>query len=150
MSVKLAQLKRRLHIEDKPREEQPPVDNSAELGAALQQLIKNAVQEGMAEHKPKLPAAERLQNIDRQVAESAPRTIQQQSSSDFPPSVKQTKPPRDMTIQIHRDKTHRPIKVSVGNVMFNIQRGADGRVVRMVEAKDGVATTVPPAPLNEA
>jgi hypothetical protein len=55
-----------------------------------------------------------------------------------------------MTIQIHRDKAHRPVKVSIGNINFNIQRGADGRVVRMVQSSDGVATTVPPAPLNKA
>jgi len=152
---KLQQLKQRLKIPAHQGEAPPQQDNSAELGATLQALIRDAVQQGMQEHKPKMTAAERLNNIDRQVSESAPRTIQQQfdsppPSSDWPAPVKSTKPPRDLTVQIHRDKAHRPIKVSVGNMTFNLQRGADGRLVRMVLASDGDPTLVPPAPLNEA
>ena len=152
-NYKLEQLKRRLKIPDRQEEQPVQHQDDAGLGAAIQQLIEQAAQRAAAQQQPKVPPQQRLQNVDRQVAEHAP-TIQQQfdappASSDFPPPVKQTKPPRDLTIQIYRDKANRPISVSIGNVNFNIQRRADGRISRMVQASDGVATTVPPAPLNK-
>ena len=145
MNYRLAQLKQRLKIPD--RQEQPPVqqqDNSA-FGDALSQLIRDAVQQGIAEQQPKVPAAERLHNIDRQVAESIPppandavpehlKPFGAKPSTEWPAPTKTTPFPKaPITVSLMRDAAGKAIGATVGDKQFKIERNGEGRAIRMVE-----------------
>jgi hypothetical protein len=73
MNYKLAQLKQRFKVPDRPAEEPVVEDNDNGLAAAISALVQREVQRQTA--APKIPAQERLQNLDRQVSESANDTV---------------------------------------------------------------------------
>lgn len=125
----------------KQEEVQPP---TSDLGAAIEQLIKDAaaaaaeatVEKQKPLHNPAVPEHRR------------PFTDKVEQHS-FPPPPPRTAPPRDLTVQLFRDETGRANRVTVGDMVFNVQRNQEGRVVRMVAEDIGDPTPVPPAPLNE-
>ena len=134
---KLEQLKRRLKVPDKPAPEPEQPQGDAGLGAAIQILIQQEVQRQTAVAKQ--PAAERLQNIDRQVAEHA-ESIPWQREFGAKPSNEWPKPPATtpfpkapLTVELRRDKAGKTIGATVGDKEFRIERNGAGRAVRMVE-----------------
>lgn len=136
-SILLKRLQRDPKFQKREQPPAPAIDTSA-LNSAIEQLVRQAAAAGAEEA----------------VKQSKPRTIQEQFdapplSSEFPPPPR-TKPPKDFTAQIQRDELRRIKSITIGTMVFNIQRGADGRATRMVASDIGDPTTVPPAPLNRA
>lgn len=123
------------------KQEEAPAPTS-DLGAAIEAIIAQQVEERVADqlekqrplHNPKIP-------FHRREFTNRPE------QHEFPPPPPQTKPPRDLTVQLQRDELKRVDKVTVGDVVFNVQRNEEGRVVRMVTEGDATPP-VPPAPLN--
>lgn len=112
---------------DKAKE--APAPATAGLGEAIEQIIRQQVDERVADamekqkpvHHPRVPPHL------RDFTDKAP-------SSEFPPPPPTTKPPRDMTMLIQRDETGRIETFTVGDhAKFQLQRDARGRTVRVVQ-----------------
>lgn len=140
-SSTMARLERQFKLR-KEAEAPPPATSG--LGEAIEQIIRQQVEERVAEQMERQKPYQnpRVPMHLRDFTDKAP-------SSEFPePPTRTAPPPRDMTVQLHRDEFKRVNKVSIGDVVFNVQRNQEGRVVRMVT--DGDATPpVPPASLNK-
>ena len=136
MNYKLAQLKQRLKVPDKQAE---PVaeQGDAGLGAAIQQLIQQEVAKQTA--APKIPAKERLQNVDRQLTEHAESIPWQKEfgakpSNDWPAPTKTTPFPKaPITVELRRDAAGKTIGATIGDKQFKIERNGEGRAIRMTE-----------------
>jgi len=136
MNYRLQQLKQRLKVPDKPAEPAVQQDNSA-LGDALQALIQQEVAKQTAVAKQ--PAQERLQNLDRQVAEHADSIPWQKPfgakpNTGWPAPSKQTPFPKaPMVVELIKDKAGRTIGTRVGDKEFRVERDSAGKAKRMVE-----------------
>lgn len=115
------------------------------LGAAIENLIAEQVAEQVE------AAVEKQRPYQNPAVPEHRRPFTDKAEShEFPgPPPARTAPPKDLTVQLHRDETGRPYKVTAGSMTFNIQRDSAGRAVRMVAEDNGDATPVPPAPLNK-
>lgn len=131
----LARLERQMKLK---REQAPPASSS--LGEAIADLIREAAQAGAeaaVEKQVKPPQNPAARPYLRDFTDKP-------EQHSFPPPPPTTKPPRDLTVQLHRDAAGKPIFASVGDVRFEIQRNAEGRVMRMVQVDE--SPTLPPPP----
>lgn len=137
MNYKLAQLKRKLHVPDKPAPEPVAETDDSGLAAAISQLVQREVAKQRA--APKIPAAERLQNVERQLSEHAESIPWQKPfgakpSSDWPAPSKQTPFPKaPITVSLMRDAAGKTIGATVGDKAFRIERDSAGKAIKMTE-----------------
>lgn len=121
----LARLERQLKL----KKEQAPAPAPSLLGEAIEQIIRQQVEERVAAAMEKqLPIANpRVQPYLQPFTDKAER-------HDFPAPSATTKPPRDMTMHVQRDELGRIATFTVGNdAKFELQRDARGRTVRVVQ-----------------
>ena len=138
-SYRLEQLKRKLKVPAEQAEQPAAQDNSA-LGDAIQVLIQKEV-ERQSQQQPKQPAAERLQNVDRQLSEHANNIVPDhlkpfgaKPSTDWPAPSKTTPFPKaPMVVELIKDKAGKTIGTRVGDKEFRVERDSAGKVKRMVE-----------------
>lgn len=126
MNPRLQQILR--HVE-RNRAKPPPAEKvpSGDLAGVIEEMIARQVQERVSaeldRHRERLqPTGPRLQALLRD--RPAP-------SSELPPPAPRTAPPVDMTMLIHRNAEGRAVWLEVGNLKFDVQRNALGRVTGM-------------------
>ncbi|HBM65943.1 MAG TPA: hypothetical protein DD418_20900 [Pseudomonas sp.] len=125
-------------VERREQQQAPAPVESSGLGAALEQVINEAVE-------ARVQAA--LQEQKRQLEFSKPKPTYT-DFKDLPP-VHRAAAPRAMEVQLMRDELRRVNKITVGNLEFYVQRNELGQIVRFVpEGTVPLPPAVPPADIN--
>ncbi|OHC26297.1 MAG: hypothetical protein A2Y50_07280 [Pseudomonadales bacterium RIFCSPLOWO2_12_59_9] len=151
-SPKLLVIQRQLKIQT---EETTTTDS---LAAAIQMLVEREVESALARHRERPRQAFRTRALLQELPQAFPRADTAPGGVSSP-SVKTPAPiARDIFFQrnelgrvisikagalqfrVIRDELGRPSMLSADTMRFCVQRGVDGRVVRLVP--------VPPTPLN--
>lgn len=138
MSEKLRLLERRMARQNPER---IPAPEPSGLGAAIDQMVQQAVQEQVADVLEKQRSS-RVRDLMRQFDAPAP-------VSDFkqiPPTPRAIQP-KAMEMQFQRDELGRVNVVNMGTMQFHVQRNEVGQIVRLVPAD---IAPVPPAIPYEA
>lgn len=111
----------------KPAEKAPA---SGDLGAAIESMINEAVQERVSaeldRHRDRLQHSPRVQQLMRERPVPA--------SEPTPPA--RTAPPKDLAAQLHRDGKGRTAWVEIGGLRFDIERNELGRVTGMRQREE--------------
>lgn len=108
------------------KEEQPAAPSG--LGAAIEDLIRQQVEEQVAAE-----AAKQVKPNPAVPEHRRPFTDREEQHT-FPPPPPQTKPPLDLTITMERDSAGKLLYATIGgDKKFEIQRNAAGRIIRAVE-----------------
>jgi hypothetical protein len=104
-----------------------PADSSG-LGASIDAMVQEAVQQQVADALERQPRSPRVRELMRQFDAPEP------TYTDFkqiPPTPRAIQP-KAMEIQFQRDELNRVSVVSCGTMQFYVQRDQLGKIVRMV------------------
>lgn len=130
MSPKLALLQRQLKIAPG---EKPPVPDTSGLGAAIDAMVQQAVQQQVADA------------LERQPVKQSPHVRRLTDAFNAPaplPPAPRTRPMAPMEMQFQRNELGQINIVNTGDMQFRVQRNELGQIVRMIPAD---IAEVPPA-----
>lgn len=140
-SPKLAQLERKLGLHRQVPERIPVPADSSGLGAAIEQLIADRVEEALAKEREQQRRSPKVERLMQSFNTPAPVTDYKQL-----PPIQKTAPAKNLSAQLHRDGAGTVRWMEINGVKFEALRDGAGLLIGARQIDESPVLPMPGIP----